>query len=103
VLDALREAGLRVPEDVGVVGVDNWTVMAETARPPLTTVDLNLGELGRMAATELLRAIGATPLESGVRLLPCRLVARQSTESPVLARPNGSAAVLQRHSFSAGG
>lgn len=88
VLDALRESGIGVPHEVGVVGVDNWEVMAETARPPLTTVDLNLSELGRVAATELLGAIDGTPPAPGVRLLPCRLVARQSTEAPVtLPRP----------------
>jgi len=88
VLDALRETGISVPHEVGVVGVDNWEVMAETARPPLTTVDLNLSELGHVAATELLRAISGTPLVPGVRLLPCRVVARQSTEAPVtLPRP----------------
>ena len=91
VLDALREVGRRVPEDVGVVGVDNWEVMAQSARPPLTTVDLNLGELGRVAATELLRAIGGATPEPGVRRLPCRLVARQSTEIPVLGPPAGRA------------
>ena len=96
VLDALRESGLRVPEEVGVVGVDNWEVMAETARPPLTTIDLNLGELGRVAATELLRAIGGAPIEPGVRLLPCRLVARQSTEAPAPVRAPGNGAPPRR-------
>jgi len=79
VADALREAGRRVPEEVGIVGVDNWEVMAEGCRPPLTTVDLNLSELGHAAATKLLRAIEGHPLEQGVQLMPCRLVTRQST------------------------
>lgn len=81
VADALREAGRRVPEEVGIVGVDNWDVMVEGCRPPLTTIDLNLTELGHTAATKLLRAIeGHQPLEKGVQLLPCRLVPRRSTE-----------------------
>jgi LacI family transcriptional regulator len=80
VADALREAGRRVPEEVGIVGVDNWEVMAEGCRPPLTTVDLNLTELGHAAATKLLRAIEGHPLEQGVQLMPCRLVTRRSTE-----------------------
>jgi LacI family transcriptional regulator len=84
VADALREAGRRVPEEVGIVGVDNWEVMVEGCRPPLTTVDLNLTELGHTAATKLLRAIEGHPLERGVQLLPCRLVTRQSTE---MSRP----------------
>jgi LacI family transcriptional regulator len=81
VADTLREAGRRVPEEVGIVGVDNWEVMVEGSRPPLTTIDLNLTELGHTAATKLLRAIeGHHPLEKGVQLLPCRLVTRRSTE-----------------------
>jgi LacI family transcriptional regulator len=82
VADALREAGRRVPEEVGLVGVDNWEVMAEGCRPPLTTVDLNLSELGHAAATKLLHAIEGHPLEKGVQLMPCRLVTRHSTEMP---------------------
>jgi LacI family transcriptional regulator len=82
VLDALRESGRRVPDDAAVVGVDNWEVMAQTARPPLTTVDLNLHELGRVAAAALLRAIEGHTLEAGVRFVPCQLVTRQSTEIP---------------------
>jgi LacI family transcriptional regulator len=80
VADALREAGRRVPEEVGIVGVDNWEVMVEGCRPPLTTIDLNLHELGHAAATKLLRAIEGHPLEQGVLLMPCRLVTRRSTE-----------------------
>ena len=80
VADALREAGRLVPEEVGIVGVDNWEVMAEGCRPPLTTIDLNLTELGHIAATKLLQAIEGHPLEQGVQLLPCRLVTRRSTE-----------------------
>ncbi len=86
VADALREAGTLVPDEVGIVGVDNWEVMAEGCRPPLTTIDLNLTELGHIAATKLLHAIEGQPLEHGVQLLPCRLVTRRSTEmSPTAA------------------
>jgi LacI family transcriptional regulator len=81
VADALREAGRLVPDEVGLVGVDNWEVMSEGCRPPLTTIDLNLTELGHIAATKLLKAIEGHPLEKGVQLLPCRLVTRRSTET----------------------
>ena len=57
VADALREAGRRVPDDVALVGFDNWEVIAAACRPPLTTVDMNLRELGRAAAERLLAAI----------------------------------------------
>jgi LacI family transcriptional regulator len=87
VADALREAGRRVPEEVGLVGVDNWDVMVEACRPPLTTIDLNLSELGHLAATKLLRAIEGHPLEKGVQLMPCRLVTRHSTEMSPASGP----------------
>ncbi len=78
VLDGLREAGVHVPYDVGVVGFDNWEVMSLATRPLLTTVDLDLGELGRYAANKLLDAIDGRP-DRGVHRLPCKLVIRQST------------------------
>ncbi len=80
-LDTLREAGRRVPDQVGVIGVDNWVVMAEGARPSLSTIDLNLAELGHRAADALLAALKGHPLPPGTQSLPCRLVARASTES----------------------
>lgn len=77
-LDALREMGRRVPEDVAVVGFDNWEVMAAAARPPLTSVDMNLSALGRQAGERLLAMI-AGERTRGVLRLPCSLVVRAST------------------------
>ena len=79
VADTLRESGRRVPEDVALVGFDNWDVMAEACRPPLTTIDPNLAELGRVAAGKLLQAIEGGALEEGRLRLPCDLVIRHST------------------------
>ncbi|WP_049578624.1 LacI family DNA-binding transcriptional regulator [Streptomyces sp. SBT349] len=76
--DALRESGRRVPDDVALAGYDNWEVMAGATRPPLTTVDMNLAELGRTAALRLMAAIEGRPAQ-GVEALPCRLVIRDST------------------------
>lgn len=77
-LDQLRESKLSVPDDVAVMGFDNWDVLAEEARPPLTSVEMNLQELGRAAAQELVRAIGGQTAR-GVRLGPVRVVPREST------------------------
>jgi LacI family transcriptional regulator len=85
-VDGLRELGRAVPEDVAVVGFDNWEVMARSSRPPLTTVDMELGELGRTAAELLREAIDGHP-RAGRHTLPCRLVERGS--SPVAARRAG--------------
>src|SRR5437588_7724887 len=77
VVDALRERSVRVPDDVAVVGVDNWEIIAEGSRPPLTTVDMNLHDLGRRAGTRLLAMIDGEK-EAGIVRTPCRLVARAS-------------------------
>jgi LacI family transcriptional regulator len=78
VCDGLREAGRDVPLEVAVVGFDNWDVMAEACRPPLTTIDLQLEELGRRAAELLRDAIAGRP-RRGITPLSPRLVIRQST------------------------
>jgi LacI family transcriptional regulator len=85
VADAVREAGRRVPEDIALVGFDNWEVIAAACRPPLTTVDMNLRELGRIAGEELLAAIDGHP-SAGIRRLPCTLVLRESSRPRHAAR-----------------
>ena len=77
--DGLREAGVRVPDDVSVVGFDNWDVMVSAARPPLTTIDPRLVRLGRLSASRLLTAIDGGDLGSGVVAQPCELVVRESS------------------------
>lgn len=79
-LDGLREVGRRVPEEVGIVRMDNWDVMVQAARPPLTTIDPNLDRLGRTAAELLLTAIDGKKMPPGVQLVPSTLVKRRSTE-----------------------
>ncbi|MFC5758435.1 LacI family DNA-binding transcriptional regulator [Rhizobium sp. GCM10022189] len=78
VIDALRERGVRVPQDVSVVGFDNWEIVAAQTRPPLTTVDMELKELGRQAGLTVLALAEGRSVEPGIRKLPCRLVVRQS-------------------------
>jgi LacI family transcriptional regulator len=81
-LEALRERGISVPGEVAVVGFDNWEVMSLAARPPLSSIDMNLNELGRQAGEALLGMIGGNRRLSGIRRLPCTLVVRASSESP---------------------
>jgi len=81
-VDALRERRIRVPDDIAVVGFDNWEIVAAATRPPLTTVDMNLSDLGQQAGRTLLSLIDGRPVEPGVRKLPCRLVVRRSCGSP---------------------
>lgn len=78
VADALRERGVDVPSQVAIVGYDNWDTMALASRPPLTTIDMDLTEIGRMAALRLLDAINSEPAP-GLHTVPCRLVVRESS------------------------
>jgi LacI family transcriptional regulator len=78
VIDALRERGVRVPSDVSVVGFDKWEIVAEQTRPPLTTIDMNLKELGRQAGLALVRLVNGEAVPRGLWKLPCSLVVRAS-------------------------
>jgi DNA-binding LacI/PurR family transcriptional regulator len=76
----LRANGMRVPEDVSVVGYDDIPVAA-FLEPPLTTVSQPMREVGERAASLLLGAISGGG-NGRVHLLPVRLVARGSVVPP---------------------
>ncbi|WP_181762532.1 LacI family DNA-binding transcriptional regulator [Pseudarthrobacter sp. B4EP4b] len=78
VADGLREANIVVPHDVAIIGFDNWAAAAVNCRPSLTTIDMNLEELGRAAGTRVLEAIGGNS-RPGVDAQPCQLIVRDST------------------------
>ena len=89
VICALRDAGLRVPEDISVVGFDD-NPMARRMQPALTTVRQDAEGKGRAAAAALISAIteaGARPARRGRHvLLPTELIIRDSTAAPSTAR-----------------
>ena len=59
-LEALKHLGLRVPEDISVVGYDDQEIARHT-HPPLTTVVLPNYEMGQAAVDQLLRTAQASP------------------------------------------
>lgn len=77
-IDGLSELGIRIPDDVAVIGFDNWEIFAEATRPALTSVDMGLVELGREAGLTLLDMIDGKQVAPGLRHIPCRLVVRKS-------------------------
>jgi DNA-binding LacI/PurR family transcriptional regulator len=78
-MDALRGLGIRVPDDVGIVGFDGIPYAA-ISNPRLTTVAVPSAEMGRAAASSLIQAIHDGVLPEGV-LLPVEIVVRESTRS----------------------
>jgi LacI family transcriptional regulator len=77
-IDGATTLGVRVPDDVAVVGYDNWEIFAAATRPPLTTIDMELMALGRAAGLALLDLIDGKEVAAGERRLPCALVVRGS-------------------------
>ena len=80
---ALDEAGLRVPEDVSIVGFDGIE-LASYVSPPLTTVAQDIQKIGVLGAEMLVRQLTGTPPQRKARLLPPTLAVRGST-APVTA------------------
>lgn len=74
---AVHQAGLRVPEDVAVVGFDDIP-LAEFAAPPLTTVRTPALEQGRFAGEMLIRLVRGEEVAERRIVLPSELVVRYS-------------------------
>jgi LacI family transcriptional regulator len=82
VLDACRRAGLNVPDEVAVVGVDNDTNLCSLCTPPLSSIDTNPSAVGYAAADLLVRMMHGqkAPREPVLVGSPRGLVRRQSTD-----------------------
>ncbi len=79
---AIRERGLRIPEDISLVGVDDIEI-SQHFNPPLTTVRQPVSEMARTGIEMLLQLIrGEAPAELHVTLSPL-LVVRASTALPL--------------------
>lgn len=74
---ALSALGLRIPDDVAVIGFDNFKDISDGLYPPLTTVQLPHYEMGKWAV-EFLLAGGHTEGEPIQHLIDCPLVERDS-------------------------
>jgi len=78
VYEAVRQRGLRVPDDVSVVGFDDLPEVRWSS-PPLTTVRQPLAEMGRLAARTVLRLAQGERIPSPRVELATELIVRDST------------------------
>ncbi len=96
VSEACRRSGLRVPDDVAIVGVDDDDLLCEMARPPLSSVALPCGRIGSEAARLLDRLLAGPRRQrppTAVVLAPTRVVTRASTDVLAIDDPDVVAAV----------
>jgi DNA-binding LacI/PurR family transcriptional regulator len=75
-ITAIRQAGMRVPEDIAVVGFDDIYI-SQYLSPPLTTIRAPIEQAGYTAAQQLIRLIQQETVES-LKLLPTTLIIRRS-------------------------
>jgi LacI family transcriptional regulator len=82
-MQAIKEAGLKIPQDIAVVGFSNWFFSA-LLDPPLTSVDQPGFEMGQEAAKLLIRQIEVKSKDNTdptpeTKLLKTRLIVRDSS------------------------
>jgi LacI family transcriptional regulator len=93
-LRGCRVAGVRVPEDVAVLGVDNYEFECSMANPPLSSVDIAWHKMGEESALQLERALrGECSRNERIQLPPIGVVARVSTDIVAIEDPHVAAAL----------
>jgi LacI family transcriptional regulator len=84
-MDELRQIGMAIPDDIGVVGFDDIP-FARIANPRLTTVSQGSNNLGRQCADFLLTTVETGSLPRS-QLMPVSLIVRETTPGPSRSTP----------------
>ena len=80
-MQAIWEAGLRIPQDIAVIGCGNVRY-GTFLRVPLSSIDQNSAQLGVKAAQLTLRLMESAPARPKTVVLQPKLVIRASTQEP---------------------
>ncbi len=102
VLDACRNVGLSVPDEVAVIGVDNDALLCDLSSPPLSSVIPNTQRTGYEAAELLDKMMSGRTVEAKAHLItPVGVATRQSTDTLAVDDPNIARAVrhIREHAF----
>jgi LacI family transcriptional regulator len=102
VLQACQAIGLKVPEEVALVGVDNDELMCELTQPPLTSIEQGSIGVGFEAAATLERMMaGESPEQECATVPPVGLIARHSTDILAVADPDVAKALhyIRQHAL----
>lgn len=88
-LDACLRAGIAVPDDIAILGVDNDPFLCNLSTPPLSSIDVNPDNIGYEAAAQLDRMMKGQKMSSDDISLPPRgIVTRQSTDVMAIDDPH---------------
>jgi len=94
VVEACKLAGLSVPDDVAVLGVDNDVLVCDLADPPISSVALNTETAGYEAAKILDHLMkGGTMTGQEIAVRPTHIVTRMSTDILAVTDPDVAAAL----------
>jgi LacI family transcriptional regulator len=94
VIEACRRAGIAVPDEVAVVGVDNDSLLCELCDPPLSSVDTALDRVGYAAAELLDRLMaGESPPKEPILFPPRGMIVRASSDAMSVTDPDIAAAL----------
>lgn len=101
VIEACKIAGVYVPDEVAIIGVDNDDIVCDLSDPPLSSIVLNIESAGYKAAALLDKLMaGEKTVSQTIVVQPTHVVTRQSTDIQVIDDPGVAKAVrfIRQHS-----
>jgi len=81
VINACREAGIHMPAEVAVLGVDNDTMICRLCRPTLSSIEPDVEKIGFLAAQWIAAQLAGEPVVARHLVVPRQIVQRQSTDT----------------------
>lgn len=101
VIEACKIAGLNVPDEIAILGVDNDPLICDLCNPPLSSIALNVEKAGYEAAALLDKMMDGEKIDNDeIHIQPTHVVTRQSTDILAIDDPDVVAAIrfIRRHS-----